>query len=307
MAIILHLAVATVFLTCIEGWAFLDALYFAVVIATTIGYGDMTPVKNVSKIFVSVYAIVSVVFIARLLQTLVERFATAQSSMATSARSIILKKITSNSVKKSDSPVVLSQSQTADGTPYEDLIEETQLALRQARFKFQATFVLLFLASLSGLFLYKSFIRSSLIDIFYFLAITMTTVGLGDIHPITPLGKGYAIVWLVFVSLGFANVISQYATLRLKEQELNTVRTILSDKTSELVFNEIDVDHDGTLSEAEYLGYVVCKLGKVSPSEVCFHLFSSSLFFFYLSFIPYSSRVSSSAYILFTHGRSSVA
>lgn len=110
--------------------------------------------------------------------------------------------------------------------------------------------------------------KMSFINGLYFLSITMTTVGLGDIHPTTIIGKVYAIFWLIFMSLGFANVISQYANLRTKEREYETVHIILSNSSSEEMFSEIDGDQDGTLSEAEYLGYILCKLQKVSPSEV---------------------------------------
>jgi len=35
----------------IEGWSFLDSVYFTVVTATTIGYGDLVPRTNLGKIF----------------------------------------------------------------------------------------------------------------------------------------------------------------------------------------------------------------------------------------------------------------
>ena len=35
----------------IEGWAYLDALYFTVVTVTTIGYGDLVPQTEIGKIF----------------------------------------------------------------------------------------------------------------------------------------------------------------------------------------------------------------------------------------------------------------
>lgn len=39
----------------IEGWSYLDAVYFCVVTLATVGYGDLTPTTNTGKIFTIFY------------------------------------------------------------------------------------------------------------------------------------------------------------------------------------------------------------------------------------------------------------
>lgn len=262
-----HLTIGTVFLSFAEGWSFVDSLYFSVVIATTVGYGDMIPTTNASKVFVSLYAIVSVVFIARLLQMLVERFISEQSYVVTSVGTAILGKLTSIPFKTAAPSISCAGRDNV--APNDDLLTETENTLRNAQLTFRVTVLMLLAACSSGSIMYMATTKSSLIDMIYFLSITMTTVGLGDIHPATYFEKMHATIWLVFMSLGFANVISQYANVKVKERELDTVRSILSSSAgNEHMFDEIAGDQDGTLSEAEYLGYIICKLRKVSPSEV---------------------------------------
>jgi|TARA_Y100000034_G_C6882189_1_gene404405 large-conductance mechanosensitive channel len=40
----------------VEGWSLLNSFYFVVVTVTTIGYGDLTPVTNVGKVFTMFFA-----------------------------------------------------------------------------------------------------------------------------------------------------------------------------------------------------------------------------------------------------------
>lgn len=43
--------------TLLEGWDYLDAVYFTVSTATTLGFGDFVPVTPLGKIFTIVFAI----------------------------------------------------------------------------------------------------------------------------------------------------------------------------------------------------------------------------------------------------------
>ena len=44
-----------------ENWTKIDALYFAFITATTVGYGDLRPSKNVSKILSIIIAITGLI------------------------------------------------------------------------------------------------------------------------------------------------------------------------------------------------------------------------------------------------------
>jgi voltage-gated potassium channel len=54
----------------LEGWSFVDALYFSTVTMTTIGYGDLTPTTNASKLFTVFFVITGVAVMLYTLSTL---------------------------------------------------------------------------------------------------------------------------------------------------------------------------------------------------------------------------------------------
>ncbi len=49
------LAVATVFYHFVESWTWVDAFYFSSVAITTVGFGDLSPTTDASKLFTVFY------------------------------------------------------------------------------------------------------------------------------------------------------------------------------------------------------------------------------------------------------------
>lgn len=54
------ITVATVFYRAVEGWAWIDAAFFATVTISTVGYGDLVPVTVAGKIFTMGYIVVGI-------------------------------------------------------------------------------------------------------------------------------------------------------------------------------------------------------------------------------------------------------
>ena len=54
---IVYIIFGCLFYHFIEGWHWIDSLYFSVVSLTTVGYGDITPVTAAGKLFTIFYLI----------------------------------------------------------------------------------------------------------------------------------------------------------------------------------------------------------------------------------------------------------
>ncbi|WP_340818255.1 potassium channel family protein [Methanolobus sp. WCC4] len=74
MLAIITLAFGTIAYHLIEGWRWLDSLYFSVMTLTTIGYGDLVPVTDSGKIFTIIYVFMGLGILLALINATGEHF-----------------------------------------------------------------------------------------------------------------------------------------------------------------------------------------------------------------------------------------
>ncbi|MFV0315841.1 MAG: potassium channel family protein [Microthrixaceae bacterium] len=64
---------ATLVYRILEGWTWIDSIYFSVIAITTVGFGDLTPTTNGTKLFTVAYVIVGVGLVATVFNERLQR------------------------------------------------------------------------------------------------------------------------------------------------------------------------------------------------------------------------------------------
>lgn len=60
ISFVILITVGTIIFSHIENWPLIDSFFYTTMTVTTIGYGDLVPTHNLSKIITSFYAMVSI-------------------------------------------------------------------------------------------------------------------------------------------------------------------------------------------------------------------------------------------------------
>lgn len=68
------LAIGTVVYHYLEGWDFVDAMYFSVITLTTIGYGDFSPQTTGGKVFTVFYILIGIGIILSFINTVYNHY-----------------------------------------------------------------------------------------------------------------------------------------------------------------------------------------------------------------------------------------
>ena len=74
------LGIGTVFYRFVEGWSWLDSLYFCVITLATVGYGDFFPQTPLGKIFTMVYIFIGIGLLVAVFNQLAEALLAARQT-----------------------------------------------------------------------------------------------------------------------------------------------------------------------------------------------------------------------------------
>ncbi|KAK3146051.1 hypothetical protein QOZ80_3BG0260860 [Eleusine coracana subsp. coracana] len=220
----------------------LDAFYFTIVTMTSVGYGDLSPNSDTTKLlacaFVFVGMAIIALFISRAADYLVEKqemfFFKALHMNMQGAEAKMLRAMEANRIK----------------------------------YKFYTAGMLLVITVVTGtVFLWKVE-NLSLVDSFYSVCGTITTLGYVDKSFSSEKGRVFAIFWIITSTIIMAQFILYLAELYTERRQKILTKWVLTRRITTMDLEAADLDGNRQVGAAEFVIYKLKELGKISQEEI---------------------------------------
>ncbi|KAK1398493.1 two-pore potassium channel 1 [Heracleum sosnowskyi] len=220
----------------------LDSVYFCIVTMTTVGYGDLVPDSTPSKLLACVFVFSGMALVCLTLSSAADYLVEKQEFLLVRALHInqkvgeldILKEIETNRVR------------------YKCLMVQSFL-------------VVLIVAGTAFLATVE---KLDLIDAFYCVCSTITTLGYGDKSFSTAAGRIFAIFWILTSTICLGQLFFCIAEVNTENRQRALVKLVLAKKVTNVDLEAADIDDDGVVGAAEFIIHRLKEMGKICEEDV---------------------------------------
>ncbi|KAK3199975.1 hypothetical protein Dsin_023390 [Dipteronia sinensis] len=222
--------------------AILDSLYFCIVTMTTVGYGDLVPGSNLSKLLACAFVF---------------------SGMALGG--LIVSKGADYLVEKQEILLVKALHINQKVGP-SDIMKEIET--NKVRYKFFVVSILLLVLFLVGTIVLIFVEEMSFVDAFYCVCTTVTTLGYGDQSFKSKMGRIFAVFWILTSTVCLAQFFLYIAELNTEKRQRALVEWVLNRKVTNFDLEAADINDDGVVDAAEFVIYKLKEMGKINQEDI---------------------------------------
>ncbi|KAF7827176.1 Two-pore potassium channel 5 [Senna tora] len=222
----------------------------------TIGYGDITPLTPITKVFACFFVLVGFGFIDILLSGLVNYVLDLQESMI----------LAGLQMGASQSPQ--QQQQEQQGFSARNYVVDVAKGRMRIRLKVGlALGVVVLCIGIGSLVLY--FVEDlDWIDSIYLSVMSVTTVGYGDKAFKTLPGRLFAAIWLLVSTLMVARAFLYLAEARIDKRHRRLAKSVLHRDITVEDLLAADINHTGFISKSEYVILKLKEMGKIREKDI---------------------------------------
>ncbi|KAJ4875470.1 Two-pore potassium channel 1 [Raphanus sativus] len=220
----------------------LDAVYFCVVTMTTVGYGDLVPSSSASRLLACAFVFSGMVLVGHLLSRAADYLVEKQETLLVRAFHL----------RQSSGPL--------------DILKELQT--NKMRYKCYVTFIVFVVLVLAGTVFLVTFEKMPVIEAFYCVCSTVTTLGYGDKSFNSGTGRLFAVFWILTSTICLAQFLLYVAELNAETKQRELVKWVLTRRITNNDLEAADLDEDRVVEAAEFIVYKLKEMGKIDEKDI---------------------------------------
>lgn len=199
----------------------LDSVYFCIVTMTTVGYGDLVPNSTATKLLACGFVFSGMALVG-----------------------LVLSKGADYIVEKQEVVLVraLNMHRKVGQT---ELLKEIET--NKVRYKCVVAFIILSVSLVVGTIFLVNVEKLDIVDAFYCVCSTVTTLGYGDKSFSTKAGRVFAIFWILSSTLCLAQFFLYIAELNTENRQKELVKWVLTRRMTNVDLEAADFDDDGVV------------------------------------------------------------
>jgi len=220
----------------------LDAMYFVVVTMTSVGYGDLVPNSDTTKLLACAFVFIGMAIIAL--------FISKAADYLVEKQEVVFFKALHMNMKGSKAKMLRA------------------METNRIKYKFYTVALLLAMVVAAGtLFLWKVE-KLSIVDSFYSVCATITTLGYVHKSFSSQLGRVFAIFWIIMSTILMAQFLMCLAELYTERRQKMLAKWVLNRRITTMDLEAADLDGDRQVGAAEFVLYKLKELGKISQEDL---------------------------------------
>lgn len=216
---LMYLLVGALVFSTIEGWPYLDAVYWADVTLFTVGFGDFSAATPLGRALLFPYALIGVISLGLVVGSIrslvLER---GQRQLSARLMEKKRKRTLKRMVRRGKDDILVPVTDEGDEDDYPDRSNTSLTEYQRRKREFElmrkiqtraehrrrwmamgiSTTVWLILWLVGAAIFQQCEVRYqgwTYFDGFYFAFVSLTTIGYGDVTPISPAGKSFFVIW----------------------------------------------------------------------------------------------------------------
>ena len=247
----------------------IQSIYFSVSVFTTVGYGDISPASSIGgMLFTCIYGLYGIIILGLFLGILGDYVVRKEQAIVAE-----LTKAAKESYMKSLHDEVdggeqeLPSAFSEHSGPLYDFVCQYSVFFADLCVITIGQRAFIFLVLLLGLPILVAE-KWSIVPALYWLVMTGTTIGLGDLHPTTPFSQFYCIGYIPFTVILTGKILGNIADKYVAKKNHEKQGEFFSRCLDASSLDKMDTNDDASVSKIEFLIFMLKTIDKIDDSDV---------------------------------------